>query len=54
MTTPTKPNPLRKPRVRPWSTRKGPVQRCSGCGAKVQMPCLGCEVREKRRRRADV
>lgn len=47
----TKPQPVRKPRVRPWSTRKGPIERCSGCGARVKMPCLGCAVRGRKRRK---
>lgn len=27
----------------------GPVERCPGCGAKVYMPCLACQVRKQKR-----
>ena len=29
----------------------GPVERCPGCGALVQMPCLACRIKALKRRR---
>ncbi len=26
-------------------TPTGPIERCPGCGARVQMPCLACRLR---------
>lgn len=28
-----------------------PIARCSGCGARVRMPCLACRIRAERARR---
>jgi len=27
---------------------QGPPRRCPGCGAKTKMPCLACQLREKK------
>lgn len=33
---------------------QGPVSRCAGCGAMVQMPCLGCRMEKRKERERQI